>query len=53
VHRERLAFEPDFLVLGVEKSGNSSLYEMIARHPMVVEPRIKEVHRHFHYAREK
>lgn len=37
---------PDFLVIGAQKSGTSSLYEYTTRHPRVARAFLKEVH-HF------
>lgn len=35
---------PDFLIIGVQKAGTSSLYAYLADHPQVIMPKVKEVH---------
>ncbi len=35
---------PDFLIIGIAKSGTTSLYGLISAHPNVVPARVKEVH---------
>ena len=35
---------PDFLIIGIAKSGTTSLYGLISAHPHVVPARLKEVH---------
>jgi hypothetical protein len=35
---------PDFLIIGAQKSGTTSLYSYLARHPQVRESTLKEVH---------
>jgi Sulfotransferase domain len=35
---------PDFIVIGAQKSGTSSLYRYLAQHPQVRESSVKEVH---------
>ena len=35
---------PDFLIIGAQKSGTSSLYRYLAQHPQVRESVLKEVH---------
>lgn len=35
---------PDFLVLGAQKAGTTSLYELLRQHPQVFLPTCKEVH---------
>lgn len=35
---------PDFVIIGAQKSGTSSLYRYLARHPQVRESTVKEVH---------
>lgn len=35
---------PDFVILGAQKAGTTSLYELLTRHPQVVPARRKEVH---------
>jgi Sulfotransferase domain len=35
---------PDFIVIGVQKGGTTSLYRNLCRHPRVLEARKKEVH---------
>ena len=37
---------PDFLIIGTEKGGTTSLFRYLAQHPAVVEPDAKELH-HF------
>lgn len=38
------AMMPDFLILGAQKSGSSSIYEYIVQHPQIIPPRKKEAH---------
>jgi hypothetical protein len=38
--------EPDFLVIGAQRSGTSSLFRALSEHPQVVPPALKELH-HF------
>ena len=40
----RLRALPDFLVVGTQKGGTSSLFSYLAQHPRVVPARVKEVH---------
>ncbi|MEC9048609.1 MAG: sulfotransferase domain-containing protein [Planctomycetota bacterium] len=35
---------PDFLILGAQKAGTTSLHRYIELHPSVLKPRVKEVH---------
>jgi hypothetical protein len=35
---------PDFIIIGAQKSGTSSLYRYLAQHPQVRESTVKEVH---------
>jgi hypothetical protein len=35
---------PDFLILGAQRAGTTSLYDYLVRHPNVLPPRTKEVH---------
>ncbi|MEM1164695.1 MAG: sulfotransferase [Planctomycetota bacterium] len=35
---------PDFLLIGAQRSGSTSLFEAIASHPRVMRPRMKELH---------
>lgn len=35
---------PDFIIIGAQKSGTSSLYRYLAQHPQVHESTVKEVH---------
>jgi hypothetical protein len=39
-----LRVKPDFLIIGAQKSGTSSLYVLLKEHPQVAMPRIKEIH---------
>ncbi len=45
-----LRAHPDFLVVGVQRGGTSSLFAALARHPQVLAPPIKELH-HFDHDR--
>lgn len=40
----RLYAEPDFLIIGAQKAGTSSLYEWLTSHPDVLSARTKELH---------
>jgi hypothetical protein len=43
---------PDFVVVGAQKAGTTSLYRMLRKHPQVHMPRTKELHYFdFHYDR--
>ena len=43
---------PDFVVIGAQKAGTTSLYRMLRKHPQVHMPRTKELHYFdFHYER--
>lgn len=35
---------PDFLVIGTEKSGTTSIYNYLIKHPQIAKPLIKEIH---------
>ena len=35
---------PDFIIIGVEKGGTTSLYDYLIRHPSIISARTKEVH---------
>ena len=35
---------PDFLILGAQKAGTTSLHRYLELHPSVLKPRVKEVH---------
>lgn len=35
---------PDFMILGTEKSGTTSLYNYLIKHPQIAKPRVKEIH---------
>jgi len=35
---------PDFIIIGVQKGGTSSLFEYLSQHPRVIPARVKEVH---------
>ena len=35
---------PDFIIIGAQKSGTTSLYDLISKHPGVMPPRHKELH---------
>ena len=39
--------KPDFLVIGSQKSGTSSLFQVLRRHPDVFVPEVKEVNYYF------
>lgn len=39
-----LGWEPDFIIIGVQKGGTSSLYTYLTHHPQIAEARQKEVH---------
>ena len=36
--------KPDFIIVGVQKGGTTSLFEYLAKHPQVIPSTIKEVH---------
>ena len=40
----RLHAEPDFLIIGAQKAGTSSLYQWLTSHPDVIRARTKELH---------
>jgi hypothetical protein len=42
--RRVLPSTPDFIIIGAQKSGTSSLFEALARHPQIVPPDQKELH---------
>jgi len=35
---------PDFIIIGAQKSGTTSLYDLVSKHPGVIPPRHKELH---------
>lgn len=39
-----LRITPDFLIIGVQKCGTTSLHEFICQHPCVIPPTKKEIH---------
>merc|ERR1712039_956866 len=39
---------PNFLVLGVQKAGTSTLFQLMRTHPQILEPAKKELHFFFH-----
>jgi len=41
--------KPDFLAIGAEKSGTSSLYLYLVQHPQILEPTQKEIYYFTHY----
>lgn len=40
----RTRLKPSFLIIGAQKAGTSALFKMIARHPQVLAPEVKELH---------
>ncbi len=42
--RSALEWEPNFIIIGVQKGGTSSLYTYLTHHPQIAEARQKEVH---------
>ena len=35
---------PDFIIIGAQKSGTTSLYDLVSKHPGIIPPRHKELH---------
>ena len=35
---------PDFLIIGAQRAGTTSLFSYLARHPCIAPPALKEVH---------
>jgi len=40
----RPRLKPSFLIIGAQKAGTSALFKMLARHPQVIAPEVKELH---------
>ncbi len=41
IHRDRL---PDFIIIGVQKGGTTSLFYYLSQHPSITLPKTKEIH---------